>query len=86
MRRLDPATGEIKRLYVRPAYRGAMLGRRLAEAALAAARGAGCRRVMLDSLPQMREAASLYRSLGFEETAPYLPEPTPGATCFALVL
>lgn len=86
LRRLDPATGELKRLYVRPAYRGRRLGRALAEAAVAAARASGCRRVMLDSLPQMREAMSLYRSLGFRESAPYLPEPTPGAICFSLAL
>lgn len=86
LRRLDPAACELKRLYVRPAYRSMKLGRRLAEAAIAAARASGCRRVMLDSLPKMREAMSLYRSLGFRETAPYLPEPTPGAICFSLAL
>lgn len=86
LRRLDAGTCEIKRLYVRPAYRGTGLGKRLAEAALAAARRSGCGCVMLDTLPQMHEAMALYRSLGFRETTPYLPEPTPGAICYALAL
>jgi hypothetical protein len=41
---------------------------------------------VLDSLPKMREALALYRMLHFREIAPYLPEPTPGATCFELSL
>ena len=86
LRRLEPATAEIKRLYVRPAYRGSALGRRLAEAAIEAARDAGCTRVVLDTLPAMGQAISLYRKLGFRETAPYLKEPTPGSLCFELEL
>ncbi|MGQ0545407.1 MAG: GNAT family N-acetyltransferase [Betaproteobacteria bacterium] len=86
LRRLSADAAEIKRLYVRPAYRGTRLGRRLAEAAIDAARAGGCRRVMLDTLPKMREAIALYRSLGFRETGPYLAEPTPGSICFELVL
>ena len=86
LRRLAPEMAEIKRLDVRPAYRGTKLGRRLAEAVIVSAREAGCRRVLLDTLPKMREAMSLYRSLGFRETAPYLTEPTPGSICFSLTL
>jgi ribosomal protein S18 acetylase RimI-like enzyme len=86
LRRLDAATAEMKRLYVRPAYRGSALGRRLAEAAIEAARDAGCARIVLDTLPKMREAISLYRRLGFRETAPYLEAPTPGSICFELAL
>lgn len=86
LRRLDPATAEMKRLYVRPAYRGSALGRRLAEAAIAAARGADCERIVLDTLPNMSEAIALYRRLGFREVAPYLAQPTPGSICFALSL
>jgi ribosomal protein S18 acetylase RimI-like enzyme len=86
VRRLAPGTAEIKRLYVRPGYRGRDCGRRLAEAAIAAARRSGCARVVLDTLPKMTQAQALYRSLGFRETGPYLPEPTPGAICFALAL
>jgi ribosomal protein S18 acetylase RimI-like enzyme len=86
LRRLDPATAEMKRLYVRSAYRGRALGRRLAEAAIEAARGAGCARIVLDTLPKMAAAILLYRALGFRKTAPYLREPTPGSICFALTL
>jgi ribosomal protein S18 acetylase RimI-like enzyme len=86
LRRLDGATAEIKRLYVRAAHRGSGLGRRLAETAIDAAREAGCSRVVLDSLPKMREAIALYRSLGFREIPPYLEQPTPGAICFELTL
>src|SRR5437867_3572783 len=59
LRRLDARTAEIKRLYVRPEYRGCGIGRALAEAAIAAARSAGHRRVVLDSLPKMSAAQSL---------------------------
>jgi len=86
LRRLDGRTAEMKRLYVRSEYRGCGIGRALAEAAIAAARSAGHRRVVLDSLPKMSAAQSLYRLLDFREVAPYLAEPTPGATCFELSL
>ena len=86
LRRVDAHTAEIKRLYVRPGQRGAGLGRKLARTAIAAAREAGCSRVVLDSLPAMRQAIALYRSLGFREIAPYLDQPTPGAICFELTL
>jgi ribosomal protein S18 acetylase RimI-like enzyme len=86
LRPLDADTAEIKRLYVRSAYRGTGLGRVLAEAAIAAARQTGRRRVVLDTLPSMGEAIALYRSLDFKEFAPYLATPTPGAVCYQLTL
>ena len=67
-----------------PPFRGRGIGRALAEAAIAAARRAGYGRMVLDSLPSMREALVLYRELGFREVPPYLAQPTPGATCFEL--
>src|SRR6266550_197173 len=76
LRPLDADAAEMKRLYVRPAYRGQGLGR-----ALAAARETGRSRVVLDTLPSMGEAIALYRSLDFKEVAPYLAAPTPGAVC-----
>lgn len=82
LREVDRGTAEMKRLYVRPAWRGRGIGRALAEAAIAAARSAGYARIVLDSLPKMHEARALYRSLDFSETAPYLAQPTPGASCF----
>jgi GNAT superfamily N-acetyltransferase len=86
VRFLTPETAEMKRLYVRGARRGTGLGRTLAQTAIRIAREAGCKRIVLDTLPQMREAHALYRSLGFREIPPYLAAPTPGATCFELVL
>jgi putative acetyltransferase len=86
LRALDGASAEMKRLYVRPAYRGRGIGRTLAEAAIAAARKGGYARVLLDSLPKMREAIALYGELRFREVPPYLAEPTPGARCFELRL
>jgi len=86
MRLLAPRTAEMKRLYVRAAYRGRGLGRALAEAAIMSAREAGCERIVLDTLPKMREAQALYRALNFVPIPPYLEKPTPGALCFELRL
>lgn len=86
LKRLDANTAEMKRLYVRDAYRGSGLGRRLAQLVIDQARNAGCRRLVLDTLPRLTAAIALYRSLGFRDCAPYLDAPTPGALCFELSL
>jgi len=86
VRLLDGRTAEMKRLYVRSTHRGKGLGRALAQAAIDLAREAGCARIVLDTLPKMREAQALYGLLGFKEIAPYLSEPTPGALCYELKL
>jgi len=86
MRRLDPATAEMKRLYVRPEHRGLRLGKLLTEEVIRAAREQGCERVVLDTLPQMAGALTLYLSLGFREIGAYLAQPTPNARCFELRL
>jgi len=86
MRRLDAQSGEMKRLYVRTGFRGSGLGRTLSNLVIVAAREQGYARLVLDTLPKMREAITLYRSLGFRETGPYAPAPTPGALYFELSL
>ncbi len=86
LRPIDPATGELKRLYVRPEVRGKRVGRRLVEQAIAAAKEIGYRRLVLDTLPQMSEAQVLYRSFGFVEVPAYYENPLPGVVYMALTL
>ena len=70
---------EMKRLYVRKAFRGFGLGRQLVEAALDAARAAGYSCVLLDTLVDMEAARALYEDLGFAEVPPYYHNPIAGA-------
>ena len=74
-----PNAAEMKRLYVRDAFRGLGLGRQLVEATLDAARQAGYACVLLDTLDDMEAARALYEDLGFADIPPYYHNPIPGA-------
>jgi ribosomal protein S18 acetylase RimI-like enzyme len=86
LRRIDPNVCEMKRLYVRPAYRSHGVGRALALRVIAEAGQAGYRSMRLDSLPSMKSALSLYRTLGFRNIAPYRENPVDGTAFLELQL
>jgi len=86
LRKIENSICEMKRLYVRPAFRGKGAGRILAQAVIQAAREHGYHRMRLDTLSSMKEAIALYESLGFQRIPPYYDNPSPLAVFMELRL
>ena len=75
LKKLDETRCEMKRLYVRPAYRGQGLARKLVERLLAEAKAAGYQAMLLDTFPFLTRALGLYKTLGFREIPSYNNSP-----------
>ena len=87
MRKLEPGVCEMKRLFLRPAYRGQGLGKLLVESVIDEARKLSYTRMRLDTLPgRMDKAIALYQSIGFVEIGPYCENPVEGAKFMELNL
>ena len=86
LRRFDQEACEMKRLYVRPAFRGQGAARELVKVLIGVARSIGYQRMLLDTLPSMQEAHKLYRTFGFQEIPSYQKNPIPEALFFELTL
>ena len=87
LHKLEPGICEMKRLYVRPQFRGKRLGLALAQHIIAEARQMGYKRMRLDTVePVMGSAVAMYRKIGFREIAPYCNNPMAGALYMELSL
>jgi GNAT superfamily N-acetyltransferase len=87
LRRLEPSVCEMKRLFVKPEFRGCGLGRKLSETLISNAREMGYSTMRLDTIAEkMREAVRLYKALGFYEIPAYYPNARSGTLYFELRL
>jgi ribosomal protein S18 acetylase RimI-like enzyme len=79
LRKIETRICEMKRLFVRPEYRGLKIGKRLVQTVIEKAVQLGYERMRLDTVPQMKPAQRLYETFGFTDIAPYRHNPIPGA-------
>jgi ribosomal protein S18 acetylase RimI-like enzyme len=87
LRKIGEGTGEMKRLFVRPEFRGKGFGRTLTESIIEAAGDIGYKRLRLDTLPgKMDQAIAMYRSLGFRDIEKYYDNPYETAAYMELIL
>ena len=87
LHKLESSICEMKRLYLRPQFRGKGLGHVLADRIIAAARQIGYQRMRLDTVaPVMKDAVAMYRKIGFQDIAPYRANPIAGAMYMELQL
>lgn len=87
LHRLERDLCEMKRLYLRPQFRGKGLGRALAHRIICEAGEIGYKRMRLDTVESvMKDAVEMYRRMGFREIPPYCPNPIPTALYMELKL
>jgi putative acetyltransferase len=86
LRRFEDSICEMKRMYVKPEYRGRGIGRKMAEKVISEARKIGYKRMRLDTIDTMAAAITLYESMGFKPIKPYRLNPIRGAYFMELVL
>lgn len=86
LRKFRDGVCEMKRLYVRPQFRGNDIGKKLVELLIREARKIGYKKMVLDTVPTMKTAQKLYKSLGFYKIKPYRINPVEGAVFMELVL
>lgn len=86
LRKFKDSVCEMKRLYVRPKFRGKNIGKKLVELLIEDAREIGYKKMVLDTVPSMQTAQKLYKSFGFHEIKPYRINPVKGAVFMELRL